>query len=119
MASALEWNLNHGQRNLRLFEIGRTYELHNGEPKETPVLTIGATGLAREKTIYEEAREYSFADLKGDLDRIGELAGGLAWQTGGPSWLAGARAAKISLARGNGSAGIGRARRSACAANCR
>ena len=106
MASALEWNLNHGQRNLRLFEIGRTYELHNGEPKETPVLTIGATGLAREKTILEAAREYSFADLKGDLDRIGELAGGLAWQTGVPSWLAGARAAKISLAHGNGSAAL-------------
>jgi phenylalanyl-tRNA synthetase beta chain len=106
MASALEWNLNHGQRDLRLFEIGRAYELHNGEPKETPVLTIGATGLAREKTIYEEAREYSFADLKGDLDRIGALAGGLAWQTGGPSWLAGVRAATISLAGGNGSAAL-------------
>jgi phenylalanyl-tRNA synthetase beta chain len=106
MASALEWNLNHGQRNLRLFEIGRTYELHNGEPKETPVLTIGATGLAREKIIWEAAREYLFADLKGDLDRIGELAGGLAWQTGGPSWLAGARAAKISLAQGNGSSAL-------------
>jgi phenylalanyl-tRNA synthetase beta chain len=104
MASALEWNLNHGQRNLRLFEIGRTYELQNGEPKETAVLTIGATGLVREKTIWEEAREYSFADLKGDLDRIGELAGGLAWQTGSPSWLAGVRAAKISLAHSNGSA---------------
>jgi phenylalanyl-tRNA synthetase beta chain len=104
MASALEWNLNHGQRSLRLFEIGRTYELHNGEPKETPVLTIGATGLARDKTIYEEAREYSFADLKGDLGRIGELAGGLTWQARGPSWLAGVRAAKISLAHGNGSA---------------
>jgi phenylalanyl-tRNA synthetase beta chain len=104
MASALEWNLNHGQRNLRLFEIGRTYELHNGEPLETPVLTIGATGLAREKTIYEAAREYSFADLKGDLDRIGEIAGGLAWKAGSPSWLAGVRAAKISLAHGNGSA---------------
>jgi phenylalanyl-tRNA synthetase beta chain len=104
MVGALEWNLNHGQRNLRLFEIGRTYELRNGEPKETPVLTIGATGLAREKTIYEAAREYSFADLKGDLDRIGELAGGLAWQAGTPGWLAGVRAAKISLAYGNGSA---------------
>jgi phenylalanyl-tRNA synthetase beta chain len=92
MASALEWNLNHGQRNLRLFEIGRTYELHNGEPKETPVLTIGATGLAHEKTIWEEAREYSFADLKGDLDRIGELAGGFWWvegRTGMLSSLAG------------------------------
>src|ERR1700720_2901588 len=104
MVGALEWNLNHGQRNLRLFEIGRTYELQDGEPKETPVLTIGATGLAREKTIYEAAREYSFADLKGDLDRIGELAGGLAWQTGTPGWLEGVRAAKISLGHGNGSA---------------
>jgi phenylalanyl-tRNA synthetase beta chain len=106
MASALEWNLNHGQRNLQLFEVGRTYELHNGEPKETPVLTIGATGLAREKTIWEAAREYSFADLKGDLDRIGELAGGLAWKAGGPSWLAGVRAATISLAHGNRSAAL-------------
>jgi phenylalanyl-tRNA synthetase beta chain len=96
--------LNHGQRNLRLFEIGRTYELRNGEPKETPVLTLGATGLAREKTIYEEAREYSFADLKGDLDRVGELAGGLAWKAGSPGWLAAVRAANISLAHSNGSA---------------
>ena len=104
LVSALEWNLNHGQRNLRLFEIGRTYELRNGDPKEMPVLTLGATGLAREKTIYAAAREYSFADLKGDLDRIGELAGGLAWQAGTPGWLAGVRAAKISLAHGNGSA---------------
>ena len=68
------------------------------------MLTIGATGLAREKTIWEEAREYSFADLKGDLDRIGELAGGLAWQAGSPGWLAAARAAKFSLAHRNGSA---------------
>src|SRR5215472_4615638 len=76
----------------------------NGEPKETLVLTLGATGLAREKTIYEAAREYSFEDLKGDLDRIGELAGGWRWQAGAPSWLAGARAAKVSLAHGKGSA---------------
>ena len=98
MLRALEWNLNHGQRNLRLFEIGKTYELRDGEPVETLVLTLGATGLAREKTIYEAAREFEFADLKGDLDRIGELAGGFAWQSGGPGWLAGARAAQISLA---------------------
>jgi phenylalanyl-tRNA synthetase beta chain len=100
MVGALEWNLNHGQRNLRLFEIGKTYELREGEAVETPVLTIGATGLAREKTIYEDAREYSFADLKGDLDRLGELAGGFGWRAGGPAWLAGARAAEISLAHG-------------------
>ncbi len=101
MVGALEWNLNHGQRNLRLFEIGKTYELRDGEPVETTVLTLGATGLAREKTIHEPAREFGFEDLKGDLDRIGELAGGFAWQAGGPDWLAGSRAARISLGRAN------------------
>jgi phenylalanyl-tRNA synthetase beta chain len=105
MVGALEWNLNHGQRNLRLFEIGKDYELRDGEPVETPVVTIGATGLAREKTIYEAARETSFADLKGDLDRLGELAGGFSWHAGGPAWLAGAHAAQISLAHGHGHAG--------------
>jgi phenylalanyl-tRNA synthetase beta chain len=96
MLGAIEWNLNHGQRDLRIFEIGKTYELHNGEPIETPVLTLGATGMAREKTIHEAAREFGFADLKGDLDSIGTLAGGFSWQSGGPSWLAGGRAARIS-----------------------
>lgn len=105
MLGALEWNLNHGQRNLRLFEIGKTYELRNGEPVETPVLTIGATGLAREKDIYEAAREFSFADLKGDLDCIGDLAGGWGWHAGGPAWLTSARAAQVSLAHGHGHSG--------------
>jgi phenylalanyl-tRNA synthetase beta chain len=93
MVSAIEWNLNHGQRNLRLFEIGKAYTVQDGEPRETPVLTLGATGFAREKTIYEAAREFSFADLKGTLDQIGELAGGFVWQSGGPRWLFTTRAA--------------------------
>ncbi len=97
MVSTVEWNLNHGQRNVRLFEIGKAYELRNGDPVESLVLTLGATGLAREKTIYEAARDFSFADLKGDLDLIGEIAGGFEWQPGGPGWLAGSRAAKISF----------------------
>jgi len=101
MVSALEWNLNHSQRKLRLFEIGKAYELRDGQPVEIPVLTLGATGLAREKSVYEDAREFSFADLKGDLDTIGELAGGFGWHAGGPAWLAGARAAKMSLANGH------------------
>jgi phenylalanyl-tRNA synthetase beta chain len=99
MIGAIEWNLNHGQRNLRLFEIGRRYELRAGEPVETAVLTLGASGLSREKTIYELAHEFEFADLKGDIDRLGELAGGFAWQSGGPAWLAGAVAAQVSLSK--------------------
>src|SRR5271155_418890 len=97
MLRAIEWNLNHGQRDLRLFEIGKTYELRNGEPVETPVLTLGVTGSAREKTIYKGAREFEFADLKGDLDSIGGLAGGFTWESGGPQWLSAARAARLHL----------------------
>jgi phenylalanyl-tRNA synthetase beta chain len=104
MLGALEWNLNHGQRNLRLFEIGKTYELRNGEPVETPVLTLGATGFAREKTIHEAAREFGFGDLKGDLDSLGALCGGFGWQSGGPGWLAGGRAARIVV--GNTALGV-------------
>jgi phenylalanyl-tRNA synthetase beta chain len=97
MAAALEWNLNHGQRNARLFEIGRRYSLKGSESVETRVLTIGATGEAREKHLYDAAREFSFADLKGDLDSIGELAGGFAWRDGGAKWLHAARRGSVAL----------------------
>jgi len=97
MAGAIEWNLNHGQRNARLFEISRHYRLPGSESVETPVLTIGATGEAREKGLYDAARDFSFADLKGDLDSIGELSGGFHWQQDGPSWLNPARAGLIAV----------------------
>lgn len=98
MATAIEWNLNHGQKNLRLFEIGKMYQAREGKPVETRILTLGTTGSAREQSIHESAREFSFADLKGDLDEIAALAGGANWQHGGPQWLAQTRAARISLA---------------------
>jgi phenylalanyl-tRNA synthetase beta chain len=104
MAATLEWNLNHGQRNVRLFEIGRHYRLNGAAPVETPILTIGATGEARVKGIVEgeNARDYEFADLKGDLDVIGQFASssssrGFCWQPGGPNWLHPARVGTISL----------------------
>jgi phenylalanyl-tRNA synthetase beta chain len=95
MAGAIEWNLNHGQRNTRLFEIGRHYRLNGSESVETRVLTIGATGEAREKGLYDAARDFSFADLKGDLDSIGELCGGFRWEDGGAEWLDAARRGAI------------------------
>jgi phenylalanyl-tRNA synthetase beta chain len=97
MAAALEWNLNHGQRNVRLFEIGRHYRLEGSAAFETPILTIGATGEAREKSIHENPREYQFADLKGDLDALGALAGGFLWQQGGAAWTHAARRGTIHL----------------------
>jgi len=100
MAAALEWNLNHGQRNARLFEIGRQYRLHGSESVETRVLTIGATGQACEKDLYDSACSFSVADLKGDLDAIGGLAGGLVWKAGGPDWLHAGRRGSVRLHNG-------------------
>ncbi len=97
MTAALEWNLNRGQRNVRLFEIGRHYRLRGSESVETPILTIGAAGQAREKGLYDAPRDYSFADLKGDLDALGALAGGFTWNEGGAGWLHPARRGRVAL----------------------
>jgi phenylalanyl-tRNA synthetase beta chain len=104
MASAIEWNLNHGQRNARLFEIGSHYRFVEGKPVETRVLSLGATGSARPQAFYDSPREYTFADLKGDLDAIGALSGGLRWEHGGPDWLNPARRGTISLGKESGPA---------------
>jgi phenylalanyl-tRNA synthetase beta chain len=106
MAATLEWNLNHGQRNVRLFEFGKTYGWNGSEPVETRILTLGATGLAREKNVADSERAFSFADLKGDLDQIGRLAGGFLWKSGGPEWLHPARSGMILL-QGEGAAAAG------------
>jgi phenylalanyl-tRNA synthetase beta chain len=103
MAATLEWNLNHGQRNVRLFEFGKKYGWAGTEPVETRILTLGATGLAREKGVAESERAYGFADLKGDLDGIGNLAGGTRWEAEGPEWLHPAHRGSIFL--GGDSAG--------------
>jgi len=95
MAAAIEWNLNHGQRNVRLFEIGRHYRFSSqnkaGQPSLVPVetvfLTLGATGEGRSQGVYDSARPFSFADLKGDLDAIGALSGGFEWRDGGADSL--------------------------------
>jgi phenylalanyl-tRNA synthetase beta chain len=97
MTAALEWNLNRGQRDVRLFEIGRHYRLHGSESVETPIITIGATGQAHGKGLYDNARDYSFADLKGDVDALGSLAGGFTWNEGGPAWLHPARRGRVAL----------------------
>ena len=104
LAAAIEWNLNHGQRNARLFEIGSHYRFVDGKPVETRVLSIGATGAARPQALYDSPRDYTFADLKGDLDAIGALSGGLRWEHGGPDWLNPARRGAISLGKEGGAA---------------
>jgi phenylalanyl-tRNA synthetase beta chain len=106
MAGAIEWNLNHGQRNVRLFEIGQHYRFVDGQPVESRVLTIGATGVARPQGLYDSAREYNFGDMKGDLDAIGALAGGFRWENGGPDWLSAKRGSVYLGKEGNQPLGV-------------
>jgi phenylalanyl-tRNA synthetase beta chain len=114
MAGAIEWNLNHGQRNVRLFEIGRHYRFApSGKsdgvpmaPVETAFLTLGATGEARPQGLYDPVRPFSFADLKGDLDAVGALGDGFQWRDGGVDSLHPAKRGRITLGEGEvGSAG--------------
>jgi phenylalanyl-tRNA synthetase beta chain len=99
MAAAIEWNLNHGQRDARLFEIGRQYRLLDGQPVESRILTIGATGLARQQGLYDAPRDYVFGDIKSDLDAIGTLAGGLRWEQGGPDWVHATKRGQVYLGK--------------------
>ena len=98
-AAAIEWNLNHGQRNVRVFEIAQHYRFANNKPLETRVLTVGATGAARQQGLYDSAREYTFGDLKGDLDAIGALSGGFRWAYDGPDWLNPAKRGTVFLGK--------------------
>ncbi len=97
MAATLEWNLNHSQRNVRLFEIAHHYRLKDAQSIETRVLTVGATGAAREKGLHDPARDFSFVDLKGDLDNLGALAGSVRWEDANIDWLNPARRGAIFL----------------------
>src|SRR5215468_9732975 len=107
MTAAIEWNLNHSQRSVKLFEIGRHYRFNGATPVETLVLSIGATGEVRPQGLHDAARDYSFADLKGDLDAIGALSGGIGWEDGGPDWLNAAKRGKVFLKENElGAAGL-------------
>jgi len=70
MLNMLAYNLNRGSDNLRLFEAGNVFELHNGESKESKQICLGATGGAVVSGVHQVARSISFFDLKGDLENL-------------------------------------------------
>jgi len=63
-------NLNHGIRDVRLFEIGRIFSiLESSElPEETLALALVATGGVLEESRAQAERETDFFDLKGALE---------------------------------------------------
>ena len=70
LLSSLRHNLNHGIRDVRLFEIGRIFAVSapGKLPQETLSLGMIATGGALEENKAQADRELDFFDLKGALE---------------------------------------------------
>ncbi len=77
LLGALRHNLNHGIRDLRLFEIGKVFASANqGDlPEERLVLGLIITGGAIEENRAVADRELDFFDLKGALETVSRLDG--------------------------------------------
>jgi phenylalanyl-tRNA synthetase beta chain len=80
LLNSLRHNLNHGIRDVRLFEIGRVFGVSmDGELPEEPLsLAMIATGAAVEENKAQADRELDFFDLKGALEA------GVAWMNVSP-----------------------------------
>jgi phenylalanyl-tRNA synthetase beta chain len=70
LLNSLRHNLNHGIRDVRLFESGRVFGIsRDGElPEEPLALAMVATGAAIEENRAQADRELDFFDLKGALE---------------------------------------------------
>ncbi len=70
LLNSLRHNLNHGVRNVRLFETGRIFAKSDSAelPNEREALSLVATGGVSEENRAQAARETDFFDLKGSLE---------------------------------------------------
>jgi phenylalanyl-tRNA synthetase beta chain len=70
MLDMLAWNLNRGNDDVRLFEMGDAFESSVGRVDEHKQMCLGATGNAEAAGVHRPARPYSFFDLKGDVETL-------------------------------------------------
>ena len=69
LLNSLRHNLNHGMRDVRLFEVGRIFAPNSGAlPVERLALGLVATGGAVEANKAQAERELDFFDVKGALE---------------------------------------------------
>jgi len=70
MLNMLTYNLNRGSDNVRLFEAGNVFEASGAKVVELKRVCLGATGNAVAPGVHQQARAFSFFDLKGDLENL-------------------------------------------------
>jgi phenylalanyl-tRNA synthetase beta chain len=112
LLNSLRHNLNHGIRDVRLFEIGRVFAMTSrGElPAERLALAVVATGGANEANKAQAERELDFFDVKGALETAVDwmsLSPLSFTQTAAPHLRAG-QSARIKLNDGTEIGAIGR-----------
>ncbi len=66
MLLSLQWNLNRGNRNVFLYEIGKVYPT-TGEHRH---LVIAQTGAAHPRSVHHAPLESDFYNLKGDIETL-------------------------------------------------
>ena len=82
LLAALEWNLNRGAQNIRLFELGSVYGRSNNAFREPARLALAATGDSIEAALGRPAKSFDFLDLKGDMEQLTGI-----FETGAPESL--------------------------------
>jgi phenylalanyl-tRNA synthetase beta chain len=116
LLESVRHNLNHGIRDVRLFEIGRVFagpwadDLRDDLPREREALGIIATGGALEEGHAQAAREIDFYELKGALEAAVDATklGPLSFSKAKVKHLRDGQAANITLADGTAIGNIGR-----------
>jgi phenylalanyl-tRNA synthetase beta chain len=112
LLNSLRHNLNHGLRDVRLFEIGRVFAVTSpGElPAERLALALVATGGAVEANKAQAERELDFFDVKGALETAVDWMSlsPLGFTQTSSSHLRAGQAARIKLSDGTEIGAVGR-----------
>ena len=112
LLNAVRHNLNHGIRDVRLFEIGRIFSILKAKelPQETLALGLVAMGGALEEDRAQAEREVDFFDLKGTLEAAVDWMNlsSLAFAQTSARHLRLGQSAKIKLSDGTAIGTIGR-----------
>ena len=112
LLESVRHNLNHGNRDVRLFEIGRVFGGSRAKelPEEVEALALVATGGALEEGQAQAASEIDFYELKGALEAAVDAMrlGPLSFQKANLKHLRDGQAATITLPDGTAIGSIGR-----------
>jgi phenylalanyl-tRNA synthetase beta chain len=112
LLNSVRHNLNHGLRDVRLFEIGRLFAVsHRGElPQETFAFAAVAMGGAIEEERAQAERELDFFDLKGALETAVDWMnlGALGFEKASVAHLRPGQSAAVLLPNGNRIGSIGK-----------